>query len=193
MSNDDSYAYSQSITTVGIVERVIDVSAADDLIRHTAKRSVFTAEHLRAMSGTVTCTLYARHAGPATKTMLTGGDCYSACNFGSDSNLMQFLSRVGTPFGDCRSAAQPARAGRSDRPARLAREDSARVRLTPAEQAANPHSGPGQPGAPRTSLRSPGGTIVQVGPIAGRSADRARWHDGWIRSRPAMVAYCQIT
>ncbi len=30
-----------------------------------------------------------------------------------------------------RSAAQPARAGRSDRPARLAREDSARVRLTP--------------------------------------------------------------
>jgi hypothetical protein len=31
---------------------------------------------------------------------------------------------------NCRSAAQPARAGRSDRPARLAHEDSQRVRLT---------------------------------------------------------------
>jgi ribosomal protein S18 acetylase RimI-like enzyme len=53
MSKDDSYAHSQSITTVGIVERVIDVSAADDLIRHTAKRSVFTAEDLRAMGPSV--------------------------------------------------------------------------------------------------------------------------------------------
>ena len=31
---------------------------------------------------------------------------------------------------NCRSAAQPARAGRSDRPARLAHEDSARTRMT---------------------------------------------------------------
>jgi hypothetical protein len=50
MSKDTSYAASQSITTVGIVEQVIDVSTADDLIRQTAKRSVFTAKDLRAMS-----------------------------------------------------------------------------------------------------------------------------------------------
>ena len=50
MSKDISYAASQSITTVGIVEQVIDVSTADDLIRQTAKRSVFTADDLRAMN-----------------------------------------------------------------------------------------------------------------------------------------------
>jgi hypothetical protein len=49
MSKGDGYAASQSITTLGIVERVVEVSSAEDLIRQTAKRSVFTAEELRAM------------------------------------------------------------------------------------------------------------------------------------------------
>jgi GNAT superfamily N-acetyltransferase len=49
MSKDIGYRASQSITTAGIVEQVTDVSSADDLIRQTAKRSVFTAEDLRAM------------------------------------------------------------------------------------------------------------------------------------------------
>jgi len=49
MSKDDSYAASQSITTVGIAEQVIDVTTTDDLIRFTAKRSVFTAEDMREM------------------------------------------------------------------------------------------------------------------------------------------------
>lgn len=49
MSKGDSYAASQSITTVGIVEQVIDMAAADDLIRHTAKRSVFSAADLHGM------------------------------------------------------------------------------------------------------------------------------------------------
>ena len=40
MSKDVRYAASRSITTVGIVEQVIDVTTVDDLIR-TAKRSVF--------------------------------------------------------------------------------------------------------------------------------------------------------
>lgn len=49
MSKDDNYAASQSITTVGIAEQVIDVTKADDLIRLTAKRSVFSAEDMRGM------------------------------------------------------------------------------------------------------------------------------------------------
>jgi hypothetical protein len=49
MSKDACYAASQTITTVGIVERVIDAITADDLIKHTAKRSVFSAENLHAM------------------------------------------------------------------------------------------------------------------------------------------------
>lgn len=49
MSKDDSYAASQSITTVGIAEQVIDVTTTDDLIRLTAKRSGFTAEDMREM------------------------------------------------------------------------------------------------------------------------------------------------
>jgi hypothetical protein len=53
MSKDDSYAASQSVTTVGIVEQVIDVTTADDLIRHTAKRSVFSVEDLQAMHPSV--------------------------------------------------------------------------------------------------------------------------------------------
>jgi hypothetical protein len=49
MSKDERYAASQSITTVGIVEQVTNATAADDLVRHTAKRSVFSAEELRGM------------------------------------------------------------------------------------------------------------------------------------------------
>jgi GNAT superfamily N-acetyltransferase len=52
MSKDDRYALSQSITTVGVVEQVVDVTTTDDLIRHTAKRSVFSAEDLDAMRAT---------------------------------------------------------------------------------------------------------------------------------------------
>jgi hypothetical protein len=38
------------IARIGVVEQVIDVTAADDLIRHTAKRTVFSAEDLRGMN-----------------------------------------------------------------------------------------------------------------------------------------------
>ena len=54
MSKDDSYAASQSITTVGIAEQVIDVMSADDLIRLTAKRSVFSAEDMNEMNASPT-------------------------------------------------------------------------------------------------------------------------------------------
>ena len=53
MSKDDRYAASQSITTVGVVEQVIDVTTVDDLIRHTAKRSVFSADDLSRMTPSV--------------------------------------------------------------------------------------------------------------------------------------------
>jgi hypothetical protein len=53
MSKDDRYAASQSITTVGVVEQVIDVTTLDDLIRHTAKRSVFSADDLSGMNPSV--------------------------------------------------------------------------------------------------------------------------------------------
>jgi GNAT superfamily N-acetyltransferase len=54
MSKDDSYAASQSITTVGIAEQIIDVTTADDLIRLTAKRSVFSAEDMSEMNASPT-------------------------------------------------------------------------------------------------------------------------------------------
>jgi hypothetical protein len=54
MSKHDSYAASQSITTVGIAEQVIDVTTADDLIRLTAKRSVFSAEDMYEMKASPT-------------------------------------------------------------------------------------------------------------------------------------------
>ena len=41
---------SQSITTVGVVEQVANVTATDELIRQTAKRSVFSAEDLTGMA-----------------------------------------------------------------------------------------------------------------------------------------------
>jgi hypothetical protein len=50
MSKDESYAASQSITTIGIAEQVMNVSTVDDLVRLTAKRSVFSAEDLAAMA-----------------------------------------------------------------------------------------------------------------------------------------------
>ena len=50
MSKDESYAATQSITTIGIAEQVINVSTVDDLVRHTAKRSVFSAEELVRMN-----------------------------------------------------------------------------------------------------------------------------------------------
>lgn len=50
MSKDSSYAASQSITTLGIVEQVSIFCEEDDLIRHTAKRSVFSAEALHSMA-----------------------------------------------------------------------------------------------------------------------------------------------
>jgi hypothetical protein len=49
MSKDARYEASQSITTVGVVEQVADLSNADELIRLTAKRSVFSGEELRSM------------------------------------------------------------------------------------------------------------------------------------------------
>jgi hypothetical protein len=50
MSKDVRYAGSQSITTLGIVEQVTEVKNADDLVRATAKRSVFSAADLGAMA-----------------------------------------------------------------------------------------------------------------------------------------------
>lgn len=49
MSKSDSYAASQSITTVGIAEQVLDVTTQDDLVRLTAKRSVYSAEEMTLM------------------------------------------------------------------------------------------------------------------------------------------------
>jgi GNAT superfamily N-acetyltransferase len=49
MSKDENYASSQSITTVGIVEQVANISEAEELIKKTAKRSVFSAEDLIRM------------------------------------------------------------------------------------------------------------------------------------------------
>jgi hypothetical protein len=42
MSKNPEYAMSQSITTVGIVEQVRHAATTDELIRWTAKRSVFS-------------------------------------------------------------------------------------------------------------------------------------------------------
>ena len=46
LSKDDELEASQSITTVGVVENVSECESADDLIRMTAKSSVFSAEEL---------------------------------------------------------------------------------------------------------------------------------------------------
>ena len=52
MSKDEGLAATQSITTVSVAEQVINVSNSDDLIRLTAKRSVFSADEMRAMGAT---------------------------------------------------------------------------------------------------------------------------------------------
>ena len=46
LSKDDRLEWSQSLTTVGIVERWQESTTAEDLIRMTAKRSVFSASEL---------------------------------------------------------------------------------------------------------------------------------------------------
>jgi GNAT superfamily N-acetyltransferase len=53
MSKDDHYAASQTITTIGIVEQVSNVITVDELIRRTAKRSVFTADALNGMNPSI--------------------------------------------------------------------------------------------------------------------------------------------
>jgi hypothetical protein len=50
MSKDEAYAASQSITTVGVIEQVANVTSAEELIKQTAKRSVFSAEDLTGMA-----------------------------------------------------------------------------------------------------------------------------------------------
>ncbi len=49
MSKDDRFRASQSITSVGVVEQVSEVTRVKELLRLTAKRSVFTAKELEAM------------------------------------------------------------------------------------------------------------------------------------------------
>ncbi|MCA3260991.1 MAG: GNAT family N-acetyltransferase [Telmatospirillum sp.] len=46
MSKGEAYSFSQSITTVGIIEHVNHATTTDNLIRLTAKRSVFTEREL---------------------------------------------------------------------------------------------------------------------------------------------------
>jgi hypothetical protein len=50
MSKDEAYVASQSVTTVGVVEQVANVTSAEELIKQTAKRSVFSAENLMGMA-----------------------------------------------------------------------------------------------------------------------------------------------
>jgi len=54
MSKDEAYGASQTITTLGIVEQVIDVTTTEDLIRLTAKRSVFSAAELHGWDASST-------------------------------------------------------------------------------------------------------------------------------------------
>jgi GNAT superfamily N-acetyltransferase len=54
MSKDEKYAFSQSITTVGVVEQVTNVCSTEELVRQTAKRSVFSAEALDEMKASRT-------------------------------------------------------------------------------------------------------------------------------------------
>jgi hypothetical protein len=50
MSKDDAYAATQSITTVGVIEQVANIASAEELIKQTAKRSVFSAQDLTGMA-----------------------------------------------------------------------------------------------------------------------------------------------
>jgi predicted GNAT family N-acyltransferase len=50
MSKDESYSASQSVTTVGVIEQVGNITSAEELVKQTAKRSVFSAEDLTGMA-----------------------------------------------------------------------------------------------------------------------------------------------
>jgi len=52
MSKDDRFAASQSVTTVGVVEKLTEAMNSEELIRITAKRSVFSAAELQDMRAT---------------------------------------------------------------------------------------------------------------------------------------------
>jgi hypothetical protein len=52
MSKDERYAASQSITTVAIAEQVALANSTEDLVRLTAKRSVFSTEDLKTWGAT---------------------------------------------------------------------------------------------------------------------------------------------
>jgi hypothetical protein len=52
MSKDERLAASQSITTLAIVEQVRDIDDSDELLKHAAKRSVYSPEEMRAMNPT---------------------------------------------------------------------------------------------------------------------------------------------
>jgi len=52
MSKDQNYAASQTITTIGVVESVVEATKTDDLMRLTAKRSVFSGEEIKEMAPT---------------------------------------------------------------------------------------------------------------------------------------------
>jgi hypothetical protein len=52
MSKDARLAASQSITTLAIAEQVRDIGDPDELIKHTAKRSVYSPDEMRAMNPT---------------------------------------------------------------------------------------------------------------------------------------------
>jgi hypothetical protein len=49
LSKDLRFSASQSITTIGIVEQAVDITSVDELMRVTAKRSVFSADELEGM------------------------------------------------------------------------------------------------------------------------------------------------
>ena len=49
MSKDENYSSSQSVTTIAVAEQIFDAASTEDLIRLTAKRSVFSVEELAAM------------------------------------------------------------------------------------------------------------------------------------------------
>jgi hypothetical protein len=50
MSKDESLAASQSITTLAIAEQVRDIADLDELIKRSAKRSVYSADEMRRMN-----------------------------------------------------------------------------------------------------------------------------------------------
>lgn len=53
MSKDESLSASQSITTLAIAEQVRDISDPEELVKHAAKRSVYSPDEMRAMKPTL--------------------------------------------------------------------------------------------------------------------------------------------